>query len=356
MNKNKVKKVCKYNLSKERIRKRKEKIRKKKEFVQRRIRLQNLKNIIKATKKRNKRLHSIKGRIKEHVTYSIVRFPEDLYIEDSSEILIRKINEISSKDNVRFNFSQVKNISVSSALYIKAYIDSHKNLQNIKISCKESNLKMREILQHMELKNYGLNISHKDISCWTFRQWTKNNPENYSKIFMEEVFPKVLQNRVVSERFSDIASGLHELLANCCEHAYMDGNVFTGYYFIAGEYENDNGKSNEFTFCIIDMGQGFRASLQKNTGFAKIKERLGLEQDKDLIKAAVEGRFNANPDRNSGRGTGLPAVKEKVKLIDGVLKIYSDCGIFKFDKNGDNCYERKNSIIGSMITVSLPIK
>lgn len=338
------------------IHKRKEKIRRKKEIFQRRIRKQILKDIKRATRKRNKRLHNIKGRIKERVTYSIVRFPRDLYIEDSSEILIRKINEISTKNNVRFNFSQVKNISVSSALYIKAYIDSHKDLQNIKISCRESNLKMREILQHMELKNYGLNISHKDISCWTFRQWTKNNPENYSKIFMEEVFPKVLQNRVVSEMFSEIASGLHELLANCCEHAYMDGDIFTRYYFIAGEYENDNGRSNEFTFCIIDMGQGFRASLQRNNMFAKIIELFGLEQDKDLIKAAVEGRFNANPNKNSGRGTGLPDVKKKVKLINGVLKIYSDCGTFESNKNRDNCYERKNPIIGSMITVSLPIK
>lgn len=348
--------MCKDNLLKKRIHKRKEKIRKKKEFAQRKIRKQNLKNKRKATKKRNKRLHNIKGRMQEQVKYEVVKFPKNLYIEDSSEILIRKINEISSKNNVRFIFSAVKNISVSSALYIKAYVDSHKDLQDIKISCKESNLKMREILQHMELKNYGLKISHKDISCWTFRQWTKNNPENYAKIFMEEIFPKVLQDRVVSEMFSEIASGLHELLANCCEHAYTDGDVFTGYYFIAGEYENDNGRSNEFTFCIIDMGQGFRASLRKNTKFEKIKEMLGLKQDKDLIKAAVEGRFNANPNKNSGRGTGLPAVKEKVKLIDGVLKIYSDCGIFKFNKGEDSCKERNNPIIGSMITVSLPIK
>ena len=346
-------KVC---MSKRHVRKRKEKIRKKKEIARRRIIKQSLKEIRKAIKKRNKRLHNIKGRIQERIKYTVVKFPENLYIEDSSEILIRKINEISSEDNVRFNFSQIKNISVSSALYIKAYIDSHKDLQNIKISCKESNLKMREILQHMKLKNYGLKISHKDISCWTFKQWAKNNPENYAKIFMEEIFPKVLQDRVVSNMFSEIASGLHELLVNCCEHAYTEDTGFTGYYFIAGEYENSNGRSNEFTFCVIDMGQGFRASLQKNTGFAKIKERLGLEQDKDLIKAAVEGRFNANPDKNSGRGTGLPAVKEKVNLIDGVLKIYSDYGIFKSNKNGDSCYERENSIIGSMITVSLPIK
>lgn len=303
----------------------------------------------------NKKMHP-KTRSNEIPSdYCIKRFPRDLYLRDESEELFEIINSVQNKSSVWFNFSNVKNISVGSALYIKAYIDSHKKKQKIRISCSPKNEKMREILQHMQLKNYDLKIKHKDISCWTFREWTKNKPENYGRILMEEIFPKILKDRITSEKFSEIASGLHEVIANCAEHAYLDTDEFTGYYFIAGEYENRDGKSNKFTFCIIDMGQGFRASLRKNSLFSGVYNKLRLETDEYLIKAAVDGLFNADSDDKSGRGTGLPAVKENVQSIGGTLNISSGCGCFSFDTN-ERLFHRKNATIGSIITVNLPIK
>ncbi len=312
---------------------------------------QKIKELRKATALKNYKLHP-HGKKDEEMKYTIIRFPQRLYLRD--EFLFEKINYAQSLPAVNFNFSQVKNISVGSALYIKAYVDSHKTKQRIKISCSPENLKMREILQHMELKSYKIKITHKDIKCWIFKQWNKNCPENYGKVMNEEVLPKVLANRGYSERFSDIASNLHELLYNCSEHAYEVDDSFTGYYFIAGEYENDKGKSNKFTFSVIDMGQGFRASLRKNTLFSEIKEKLKIESDKDLLKAAVDGKFNADPDKNSGRGTGLPAVKETVQSINGILNISSGNGYYCYDGN-EKLYERKNATIGSIITVNLPI-
>lgn len=320
-------------------------------FNNHKVRRQNLKNIRDAKRRLYKKLHH-KADSDDSIEYEIIKFPDKLFLGE--EILFEKINTAATKDAVNLNFSQVKNISVGSALYIKAYVDAHREKQNIRISCSAQNKKMREILQHMELKNYGIPITHKDISCWLLRHWTKTNPENYGKIMNNEILPKVLCNRGYSDKFSEIASNLHELLCNCCEHAYDDSDSFTGYYFIAGEYENKKGRSNNFTFCVIDMGQGFRSSLRKNGLFSEIKEKLNIELDKDLIKAAVDGRFNASPDKNSGRGTGLPAVKETVHSIHGSLSISSGTGFYTFD-NKESLTERKNATMGSIITVNLPI-
>lgn len=309
------------------------------------------KELRKAIAKKNKKLHN-HFKSENSIQYKTIRFPQNLYLRE--EILFEKINSAINLTAVKLNFSQVRTISVGSALYIKAYVDSHQNQQIIKITCSPKNRKMREILQHVELKNYHIPITHKDIKCWIFKQWNKNCSENYGKIMNEEVLPKVLANRGYSDRFADIASNLHELLYNCSEHAYEDSDSFTGYYFIAGEYENNKGKSNKFTFCVIDMGQGFRASLRKNSLFSEIKEKLNIESDKELLKAAVDGKFNANPDKNSGRGTGLPAVKDTVKSIKGVLNICSGKGYYSFD-GIEKLYNRENEIIGSIITVNLPI-
>lgn len=315
------------------------------------VRKQKKKELWNAVRLKNRKMHP-KNDDEDDVIYTIIRFPSKLYLRD--EILFEKINEAALCSAVNFNFSQVKNISVGSALYIKAYVDSHKTKQLIKISCSPENLKMREILQHMELKSYKIKITHKDIKCWIFKQWNKNCVENYGKVMNEEVLPKVLANRGYSERFADIASNLHELLYNCSEHAYEVDDLFTGYYFIAGEYESDKGKSNKFTFSVIDMGQGFRASLRKNSLFSEIKEKLNIESDTDLLKAAVDGKFNANPDKNSGRGTGLPAVKQTVQSINGILNISSGIGYYSYDGK-EYLRERKNATIGSIITVNLPI-
>lgn len=242
-------------------------------------------------------------------------------------------------------------------LYIKAFIDYKTKLGGyIKISCSPQNVKMRQILQHMKLKDYGINITYSDIKCWNVREWHESSHENYGKVLMEEILPSVLENKFPSKEFSRIASGLNELLSNCSEHAYNDEDLFKGYYLIAGEYDNmDTGKSNEFSFCIIDMGQGFRASLHKNSGFNKFFGDIGILSDEKLIKEAVDSRFNANKVKNSGRGTGLPAVKKSVEIVNGGLHIYSDAGTYMLNADKERLKKRMYDIIGSIITVNLPI-
>ncbi len=331
-----------------------------KHFYVSRSEKKNLKSIRKAIAKKNWWYHN-KVRLirecKDAVHLETIKFSNNLYLASSDEQIFKKIKTAENLSAVRFSFSNVKSVDVGSMLYIKAFIDyKTKNGDCIEISCSSENLKMRQILQHMGLKDYGLNITFKDIKCWNIREWHENTHENYGKVLMTEILPTVLEDKFPSEEFSRIASGLNELLSNCSEHAYTESDSFKGYYLIAGEYDNvETGKSNEFSFCIIDMGQGFRTSLHKNTGFNKFFGNIGILPDEKLIKEAVDSRFNANKEKNSGRGTGLPAVKKSVEMIKGGLHIYSDTGTYMLNAGTERLRSRSCSIIGSIITVSLPI-
>ena len=318
------------------------------------------KQIRRAKAKKNWKYHHkkqlIQGARGNEYIYSI-RFSGNLYLADAKEHFFTKINPAKNASSVAFSFSDVKSVDVGSMLYIKAFVDYKKAQRcNVKISCSEKNRKMRQILQHMKLRDYGLSISCNDIRCWTVREWHGNDRENYGKVLMREILPAVLKGKFPSSEFSRIASGLHELLSNCSEHAYSEDYSFKGYYLIAGEYENTNSeKSNEFSFCIIDMGQGFRSSLHKNSKFQNIISSFGIYSDEHLIEAAVNGKFNADTTKTQGRGTGLPAVRRSVETVNGSLHIYSDAGTYMFNNRHEAVRKRTNDIIGSIITVNLPI-
>ena len=321
---------------------------------------QRRKELRRATKRKNWWYHhkwQIIADATGRVRPSIIRFTKTVHLLASDETIFQKINEAENKECVCFKFSAVQNIDVGSMLYVKAFIDKKKaEGVDVRVSCSKQNSKMRQILQHMKLKNYNLRITYNDIRCWTVKEWYEYSKENYVKVLMKEILPNVLKGKIPNENFANIASSLTELLANCSEHAYLEGDDFKGYYLIAGEYENMvQGKSNEFSFCILDMGQGFRDSLHKNTQFTNFIKQFGILSDDKIIKAAVEGKFNANTDKTAGRGTGLPDVKKKVESINGSLHIYSNKGTYLYNNGSETLKMRKHAVIGSIITVTLPI-
>lgn len=288
-----------------------------------------------------------------------VVFPEKLYLESEDEKIVKYINEAEKLDKPNFDFSKVMSIDVGSALYVKAYIDYVKETKKeYKISCSTKNQKMRQILQHMNIFDYGIEITHEDIMCWEMRTWSIENKENYGKIMMKEILPKVLKGKVPSEEFAQIAGNLNELLANCSEHAYTEKYFFRNFYLIAGEYKTEKEASNTFSFCILDSGQGFKSSISNYGTFDKLLSSLTSmgKPDSELLKATVDGKFNADKNKNSGRGTGLSEVAKSVKMIRGDMYLYSDKGCFNITSDGEEILrERKNKAIGSIIEIILPI-
>ena len=302
---------------------------------------------------KNKKKDGIDGK------HNKIIFCENLFLESDDEKIFKYINSIENIQNPTLDFSGTKNIDVGSALYIKAYCDYLKHIaKDFKIYCSPKNQKMRQILQHLEIYNYNLKITHKDVNCWVLKKWDSEHRENYGKVMMEEILPNVLKDKIPSKEFSKIAGSLHELLANCSEHAYTDEYILKNYYLIAGEYKTQYGSSNRFSFCILDIGQGFKKSISNYGKFNQFLDIIGKNQQPDstLLKKTIEGTFNANKDKRSGRGTGLSEVAKNVKIIEGCLYLYSDKGCFNIiNGNQENLRERKAPLKGSIIEIILPI-
>ena len=297
----------------------------------------------------------IKG--KGCVTNKKIKFPRKLYLESETEEIFYFISKAEKIEKPILDFSQVEQIDIGSALYIKAFYDFLYNAgREPIIICSPKNHKMRQILQHIGVTDYRLRITFNDIKCWAVREWHTKSTVNYGQVLYQEILPNVLKGKIPSKKFSRIASDLQELLLNCNEHAYIEKDTFTNFYLIGGEYQTDSEKSNTFSFCILDYGQGFKSSLGKNTFFDKIKSNFNPNSDSELLRAATQGIFNASKRKYSGRGTGLPAVAENVKLIGGTLYIYSDKGSFVIKAKGEEkLCDRKYLIKGSIIEVILPI-
>ena len=323
----------------------------------------NLRKSRRANKRRHKRSRQKQNRKRKandiNLKRNRINFCENLFLESKDEKIFKYINTIETFENPVLDFSKVKMIDVGSALYIKAYCDYLKsNKKNFKICCSPKNQKMRQILQHLEIYNYNLKITHKDISCWVLKTWDFEHKEKYGKVMMEEVLPHVLEGKIPSEEFSKIAVNLNELLANCSEHAYTDEYPFKNYYLIAGEYASEYKYSNKFSFCILDVGQGFRKSISNYGIFNTFLDNIRIQPkpDSTILQKTVEGKFNANRDKKSGRGAGLSEVAKSVKSIKGCLYLYSDKGCFSIvDGNNEYLNERENSVKGSIVEIILPI-
>ncbi len=319
-------------------------------------------NKLKKHRRRYKQNHKKRVTVRsvKKISGNTIVFTERLFLERKEEEIFFILFQAEKINTPTLDFSKVKYIDIGSAIYIKAFVEFlRENNREPKISCSPKNQKMRQILQHLGIFDYQLKITYNDIRCWAVRKWHKDFKKypgvNFGKVLYKEILPEVLKDKIPSTEFSRIASSLSELLSNCTEHAYTKQDVFTNFYLIAGEYENDIKKSNTVSFCILDYGQGFKASLKKNTLFESVINKFKEDADSNLLKEAAKGNFNADKAKNSGRGTGLPAVTESVKLIKGSLYLYSDNGSYKVKKETEEVRDRRYPVRGSIIEVILPI-
>lgn len=270
------------------------------------------------------------------------------------ECLNEASNVTDSKQEIVFSFRKTESITISAGIYLRAFFDYLKKLQNpFRIICPDSNSKIREVLQHLGIKSYGMNIKHEDIKCWKVLDWDLNKePPNFSKILMEEILPDVLENGKIrpSKEFGEIATALQEVLANCTEHAYNKDEQYSQYYMIAGKHPAPG--NNGFAFSVVDRGQGFRESMQKQKKW--FNRLLPSQNDTEVIKKATQGA-SASGEKNTGRGTGLQTVIEKISLIKGEVMIISRCGRYTSPAQNKSKEPLNTDTKGTIITMMLPI-
>jgi len=283
--------------------------------------------------------------------------------KNNGEDIFLLVEEAESKQKVILDFSNTRYVDVGSMCYIRAFVDYLNDVgKEYKIECLSKNRKMRQILQHVGIKDYNLkNITYPDIKCWYIKSWKKNAEINIGKIIIEEILPYVLKGRVSSDKFKDITPSLIEILSNCSEHAYLEHDKYKNYYLIAGEYENESHKkSGTFAFSIVDLGQGFRSSLEKKKHLIKVI--FNIDKDSELLQQAITGKISSKRGggKDAGRGTGLTSVMEYIKDIGGMLYAYSDKGLYKLYRERSGKVrtineDRRTKMKGSIIEIGLPI-
>lgn len=316
-------------------------------------------------KRIKKKLHNIESEHRNRLVSkngNVIRFPERLFLDQNGyDGVFSLMKEIEDKDFVVLDFSETKYVDIGSICYIRAFMDYIKNeKKGHKVKCWYQNKKMRQILQHVGIKDYKFrNITYPDIKCWYVRVWKKDDQINMGKEIMENILPKVLNNRIMSDEFKNITPSLIEILSNCSEHAYPEEDKYNSYYLIAGEYENINHeRSGDFGFAVVDLGQGFRSSLKKRHNI------LVVDDDSKLLEDAINGKITSKEGggKDLGRGTGLLSVLNYIKRIGGSLHAYSDKGlyeVYRSNNSGDGMMsfrkDRKVRMKGSIIEIGLPL-
>lgn len=280
------------------------------------------------------------------------------------EKIEREIKEGTDK-NIIFNFNQTHTINVGGAAIIKAFYDKIKFNQpdkRIKITVSKEKDKIRQILQYIGIKNYGIEITHEDISRWVVKVYDCDvEKENLMKDIHEPI--KNLTNWGSDKKIKKILEAIPEACWNSFEHGYqlMDRKdptkeKFTKSYLIFGKTEKS------YSFCIFDRGIGFRGSfgyyhrdLLKDL-LASISEKSKAKQEHLIIEKAIElGRSKAP---GLGRGSGLSSILETItKSLKGYVAIHSLRGYYSKEHKPDKQSEQspRSDIHGTLVQFQIPI-
>jgi len=106
----------------------------------------------------------------------------------------------------------------------------------------------------------------------------------------------------VPARSQPVYETLIECMTNTRHHAGGESNQVEGWW--ATVYADEERRRVCFTF--VDMGVGILATARKNF-FIEITEKLGLRDDKDLLRGLLSGEIGSRTELK-GRGRGLPKI------------------------------------------------
>ncbi len=166
------------------------------------------------------------------------------------------------------------------------------------------------------------------------------------------------QDRLGPEMIDELLGGLGEATTNAIHHAYDDLRQDGLRYRSEKEWWMFSQiKDGNVSVAICDLGIGIPASLPLKR--PNIMEKLFLRKetpsDADCIREAiVEGRTSTSLD---GRGYGLGNIVNVVEGVeDGMVIVYSNRG--RYDSRDDSPfpYNYADSILGTMIYWSVPIR
>ena len=152
--------------------------------------------------------------------------------------------------------------------------------------------KIRQILQHIGIKNYGIEITHEDISRWVVKTYDcEIDKANLIKDIYEPIQKPTNWNN--DEKIKNILAAILGACWNRFEHGYQLNDVkkfrkgcFTNAYLIFGE--------TDYSFCIFNRGIGFRESFQYyhqqsfKDFLASVHKKTKVKQEQLIIEKAIK--------------------------------------------------------------------
>jgi anti-sigma regulatory factor (Ser/Thr protein kinase) len=310
----------------------------------------------KKKKKKRGRNSSIRFGIKYTNNAIKIRFPEiiDLYNnkrgEQTLDFFNREFNDTDKySGGAIFDFSLVKKISLSGGILIRCFYD-FLQFKHTAIKCVEIKRdKIKQILCHIGLlERESSPVIYQDIDRWNIKSWNKK--ETTKKQFSNEIISEIIKTLTGWEEQSIKHKRLYEVipevLFNCIDHAYDGIDGFQWFYLFSGI------ANNNYVFCVLDKGIGFKATYEKrNKGYLQFDN---IENDGDYIKYSIQ--MNSSSLGKHGRGNGLSTLEENILRLKGNIFIHSYAGKVQISpRRGEIQSENRYPLVGSLVQFSVPV-
>lgn len=152
--------------------------------------------------------------------------------------------------------------------------------------------------------------------------------------------------------------GLGEAMTNTIHHAYIDVREDGLDYSPPAKnwWMFSQARDNYLSVVFCDLGIGISRTLplKKPNLFKKIISMQLQRKDSEYIKIAIEDRLTRT--REYGRGRGLGDIVDIVaKQKAGIVKIFSNRGVFIQNETNTVTHDLKESILGTLITWRVPL-
>jgi len=274
---------------------------------------------------------------------------------------IDKLYRLRSLQNQRvlIDFTKTERMISDGTLLFKAHLYRLVHQYKIKIKIKLSrSSKINQVLQQIGVfellgQKPNLKISHPDVVNWRHAQGAGAIGQKTDGIL--EPFG------AISETLQKgLYLGLTEAMTNTRQHAYprfSQTDVFTE--DMATEwwmFSQDKDGRVYVVFC--DLGIGIPGSLpSKRPGlWRQILEKFGANpKDSEVISEAISHSTSRTGQTHRGKGLGQ-LTRVLSKTTGGNLRLYSNYGCYTLRDGKHSLWNYKNTINGTLICWSLPIK
>ena len=228
----------------------------------------------------------------------------------------------------------------------------------VSIKCKPPrNVKVSQVLEQIgiyELLNHkaSVRLTDEEVVHWKIAQGSGAEGEKYDDVLghYEGVVPEPL--------LTGLYVGVTEAMTNSSQHAYIE-NRNDGFDFKIGSgrwwmFSQEKGGKIFVAFCDLGVGIPRSLPIRRRDLIQQLTKAFGFLSDGKMIGEAVKDSRSRTGKQHRGKGLKqLVAVTEE--LSNGHLCIFSNHGCYTNGERGEQVWDFRDSIMGTLITWSVPL-